>query len=236
MADQQVRRNPPYKAEHLGSLLRPKELLKKREQFDGGQASQSDLTPVEDTAIDDIVKVQLDCGYHALSDGEYRRHMFYDGLFSTLNGFREIRNPTIDIFRTYLPDIAAFMESNHTPAGSLICDGKISHSGKSAYIPQLEYLKKILPKEKWSSIKMTMPAPEWFHLRYKEGKAYTDDAYSSDEEYFNDIAKAYQQELQMLYDAGCRNVQIDDPNMACKHATAQPLYVRQAYSSIDLMI
>ncbi|KAL9129651.1 MAG: hypothetical protein Q9175_007246 [Cornicularia normoerica] len=61
---------------------------------------------------------------------------------------------------------------------------------------------------------MTLAAPEWYHMRYKDGRAYPKDVYPSDKEYFADIAKAYQTELQILYDNGLRNVQIDDPNLA----------------------
>ena len=63
--------------------------------------------------------------------------------------------------------------------------------------------------------KITLPAPEWYHLRYQAGRAYPPDVYANDAEYFADIAIAYQTELQILYDAGCRNVTIDDPNLAC---------------------
>ena len=70
--------------------------------------------------------------------------------------------------------------------------------------------------EEVKNIKITLAAPNWYHLRYKEGKAYPKDVYSSDDEYFADIAKACQDELQILYDAGCRNVQYDDPNLVCK--------------------
>ena len=54
-----------------------------------------------------------------------------------------------------------------------------------------------------------------YHFRYKEGKAYPSDVYSNDQEYFADLAKAYQEELKILYDAGLRNGQVDDPNLAC---------------------
>lgn len=63
-------------------------------------------------------------------------------------------------------------------------------------------------------IKMTLAAPNWYHLRYKEGKAYPKDVYASDEEYFADIAEAYRTELKILYDAGLRNAQVDDPNVS----------------------
>lgn len=93
--------------------------------------------------------------------------------------------------------------------------GKIKHVG-STYIEQWNYLKKLLPAEYVKEAKLTLPAPEWYHLRYQTGRAYPKDVYANDQEYFADIAKAYQAELKELYDAGCRNVTIDDPNLACE--------------------
>ena len=71
-------------------------------------------------------------------------------------------------------------------------------------------------KESQKDLKLTLAAPNWYHLRHKEGKAYPKDVYKNDDEYFADIARAYQDELQILYDHGLRNVQFDDPNLACK--------------------
>lgn len=68
---------PPFRAEHLGSLLRPEQLIKGRAAIDKNEITAKDLAPVEDDAINDIVKTQLDLGYRAVSDGEYRRHMFW---------------------------------------------------------------------------------------------------------------------------------------------------------------
>ena len=81
---------------------------------------------------------------------------------------------------------------------------------------ELEYMKANTPEKEWGNLKLTLAAPNWYHFRYKEGKAYPKDVYANDEEYFADIAKAYRQELQILYDAGLRNAQVDDPNLACK--------------------
>lgn len=131
-----------------------------------------------------------------------------------MEGFEEIKNPDVDIFRLYMPDIAAFTETGHKPGESVICNGKIKHIG-STYIDQWNYLKSIVPKERVGECKITMAAPEWYHMRYKEGRAYPKDVYVNDAEYFADIAKAYQTELQILYDNGLRNIQIDDPNLAC---------------------
>ena len=141
--------------------------------------------------------------------------VFWGTFFPGLEGFEEIKNPDVDMFRNYMPDIAAFMETDQKPAESVICTSRIKHIG-STYVDQWNYLKSIVPKERVHECKITMPAPEWYHMRYKEGVAYSKDVYANDEEYFADIAKAYQTELQILYNNGLRNVQIDDPNIACK--------------------
>jgi len=69
-----LHRNPPFRAEHLGSLLRSEELLKVRHEVDAGKAKSSELEPIEDKDIKEIVDLQLKLGYHAITDGEYRRH------------------------------------------------------------------------------------------------------------------------------------------------------------------
>jgi len=69
---------PPFRAEHLGSLLRPAPLLDVRHKIDKGEKGQEqNLKTIEDTSIKEIVKAQLDLGFHPVSDGEYRRHMFW---------------------------------------------------------------------------------------------------------------------------------------------------------------
>ena len=73
-----LHRNPPFRAEHLGSLLRPEELLKTRTDVDNGKAQQQRLTSIEDTAVKDIVETQIKLGFHPISDGEYRRHSMLD--------------------------------------------------------------------------------------------------------------------------------------------------------------
>ncbi|KAI0133991.1 5-methyltetrahydropteroyltriglutamate-homocysteine methyltransferase [Xylariales sp. AK1849] len=210
------KQRPPFRAEHLGSLLRPKDLSDKRVKLDGAKALEiiqdKELHAIEDRSIDDIVKVQLDLGFHAITDGEYRRHQFWGTFFPNLEGFEEI-NPDWDMFRLYVPDTAAFTETGHKPGESIVCTGKIKHAG-SSYIADWEYLKKLVPEDRVKELKITLAAPEWYHLRYKKGKAYPKEVYANDGEYFADIAKAYQTELKILYDAGCRNVTIDDPNLA----------------------
>jgi methionine synthase II (cobalamin-independent) len=142
--------------------------------------------------------------------------VFWGTFFPGLEGMTEIKNPDPNMFRSYLPDVAAFIEEgNFKPPESVICTGKISHVG-STYVDQFNYLKNLVPPEQVKNLKLTVAAPNWYHLRYREGQAYPKEVYASDSEYFADIAKAFQVELQTLYDAGLRNVQFDDPNLACK--------------------
>jgi len=122
----------------------------------------------------------------------------------------------MDLFRPYVPDIAGFIEKGHKPGQSCICTGKIRHKGKSTLIDQFEYLKTLIPEERWGEVKLTMIAPPWYHLRYKDGLAFPPEVYASDEAYLADISKAVSEELDILYAAGVRNIQFDDPNFACK--------------------
>ncbi|KAI1258559.1 5-methyltetrahydropteroyltriglutamate-homocysteine methyltransferase [Xylariaceae sp. FL1019] len=211
------KQQPPFRAEHLGSLLRPQELTERRVKLDEAKAldigHDEKLQAVTDKAIDEIVKLQLDLGFHAVNDGEYRRHQFWGTFFPNLEGFEEITLKDWDIFRMYVPDIAAFTESGHKPGESIVCTGKIKHVG-SSYLAGWNYLKALVPADQVKKLKLTLAAPEWYHLRYKKGMAYPKEVYANDTEYFADIAAAYRTELQILYDNGCRNVTIDDPNLA----------------------
>lgn len=108
-------------------------------------------------------------------------------------------------------------QKNHKPGEAVICTSKIGYNpaASKAHIEQLQYLQKILPKENHDDIKLTIPAPNWYHLRYKDGQAYPKDVYKTDDEYFADVITVFQKELQVLHDHGLRNVQIDDPNICC---------------------
>ena len=89
-----LHRNPPFRAEHLGSLLRPDDLLKTRADLDNGKAGQEHLTSIENTSVKDIVDTQIKLGFHPISDGEYRRHSTYSTpalrLLSPLSRYRSV--------------------------------------------------------------------------------------------------------------------------------------------------
>jgi methionine synthase II (cobalamin-independent) len=122
------------------------------------------------------------------------------------------------MFRLYHPDVVSLIEKDRKvmPGDSVIAAQKLSHDASKSVsnLHELKLVQNSLPKSEWGNIKLTMITPAWFHMRYKQGRAYTKEAYSNDADYFKDVAKVYQAELDMLYKAGLRNVQFDDPGMA----------------------
>jgi len=113
-----LKRNPPFRAEHLGSLLRTDKLLDVRHAWEAGKDSRENLQAVEDNDVREIVDIQRDIGFHAITDGEYRRHMFWGEFWPGLEGMAEVAEPDPSIFRMYIPDIAAFTEVGSHTGGS----------------------------------------------------------------------------------------------------------------------
>lgn len=126
---------------------------------------------------------------------------------------KEIQDPSVDIFRSYLPDIAACTEPGTKPGESVICVGKIKHVG-STYTNHFDYLKTLVPEEMHKNLKLTLAAPSRYHMRHRPGRAYPKDVYKYHDEYLAKIAKSYQEEWRILYEQGCRNMHFDDPSMA----------------------
>ncbi|KAL4073167.1 hypothetical protein V8B97DRAFT_2033573 [Scleroderma yunnanense] len=223
--------NPPFRAEHIGSLLRPDYLLEARKKFDQKELTYEQLRELEDKAIEEAVRMQREVGIKTLTDGEYR---FYDGFFDHLEGFEVVYDPPLDIFKLYVPDIRAFVVKNTKPANTVLCTGKIKHV-KSGYLPQLEALKALVRPEEVRNIKLTLAAPEWFHLRHGE-HAFRPGVYANRDEYFDDIAVAYRRELDILYAAGLRNVQIDDPLLSYFCAESMLTGMKEAGEDSDALL
>lgn len=100
-------RSPPFRAEHIGSLLRPDHLVQKRYDVAAGKAKAEELVPIEQEAIKEVVKLQQECGIQSITNGEYSRHQFWGTFMETLNGMEEVnlREGGYDqsIFRMYAP-------------------------------------------------------------------------------------------------------------------------------------
>ncbi|KAL8286862.1 hypothetical protein RQP46_003868 [Phenoliferia psychrophenolica] len=207
----------------------PTELLALRDQFDAGKVTKEELKTAEDKAIKDIVEFQRSVGIRSCTDGEFRRHMFFDGFFDNLDGMVTIQNPPKEFFNLWVPDIKAFFDSPAAkPAETTLCRSKLVRT-KPMYRPEFEFLKSCMPADEVKNAKMTLCAPEWFHLRH--GAYAYGDVYPSDAAYFADIAKAYREELADLYAAGCRNVQFDDPILA--YFCSQPMLEGMKAEGLD---
>ncbi|ENH67050.1 Putative protein yxjH [Fusarium oxysporum f. sp. cubense race 1] len=210
----------PFRAEHMGSLLRPQALLDVREQIreKGLSPENAGLETVENDAVKDVVKMQQDLGFKAVTSGEFTRTRFWGLMWDEFEGTTQLSDADASMFRLYHPDVVSLIETDRQvmPGESVIAGGKLSHGPEKSVsnLHELKLVQRFVPKEEWGSIKLTMITPAWFHMRYKQGKAYTPEAYKNDEEYFQDVAKVYQDELDQLYKAGLRNVQFDDPGMA----------------------
>lgn len=203
---------PPFRVDHIGSHKRPAKLLAKRKEFDDGKCTPEELKVVEDEAVIAVVEMQREAGIKSITDGEFRRHMFFDGVFDTLEGVKYLPIVPVEWFMDYVPDIDAFREHYFKGAPSYICESKLKRT-KPFYVGQFEALKAVTRPEEHKNLKITMCAPEWYHLRHGP-YAYPKSVYPTDEEYFADIVQAYREEIQDLYKSGCRNLQFDDPHLA----------------------
>jgi 5-methyltetrahydropteroyltriglutamate--homocysteine methyltransferase len=197
-----TRTTPPFRADHVGSFLRPAYLLEARDQFFNKKAITAEqLRAVEDRAITEIVKFQQDVGLQAITDGEFRRTYFHIDFLDQLGGVKTDIPVTIK-----RPDGS---EELAPPAIRVI--DKVRHV-KNIQLADFNYLKGQLAAG--MTPKVTIPSPTMLHFR--GGRAgISKQAYPElDPVFYDDVAKAYGDELQSLFDAGCRYVQMDDTNMA----------------------
>ena len=215
------RRNPVFRAEHMGSLLRPQQLLDARQKIrDGASPEAVGLPALEASSIKDVVQMQRDLGFKAVTSGEFNRTRFWGLMWDEFAGTTRLQDADGSLFRLYHPDVESLIEPGRhvMPGDSVIAGGKLSHDPELsvANLHELQLVQKVVPEEEWGNIKFTVITPAWFHMRYKQGNAYKPEAYANDADYFRDVANVYQAELNQLYKAGLRNVQFDDPGMACK--------------------
>ncbi|OOQ91151.1 methionine synthase, vitamin-B12 independent [Penicillium brasilianum] len=216
----QLHSAPPFRAEHMGSLLRPDDLLEVRAKIrDTGISDEAaGLHAVEEVAVKNVVQLQRDLGYKAVSSGEFNRTRFWGLMWDEFQGTIRLQDADASMFRLYHPDVVSLIEKDRKvmPGDSVIAGSKLTWSAENSVsnLHELKLVQASLPESEWGNIKLTMITPAWFHMRYKQGKAYTPEAYANDEEYFAGVAQVYQAELDALYKAGLRNVQFDDPGMA----------------------
>jgi 5-methyltetrahydropteroyltriglutamate--homocysteine methyltransferase len=196
-----ARTTPPFRADHVGSFLRPRFLLDAREQRARGEIDAEQLRAVEDKAIAEVVALQQEVGLQSITDGEFRRTYFHIDFLDQLGGVKTELPVTIK-----KPDGSEEL----VPPAMHVVD-KVRHV-KDIQRADFEFLKSQVAAGR--TPKVSIPSPTMLHFR--GGRAgISKDAYPELEpEFYDDVARAYGEELCSLYDAGCRYVQMDDTNMA----------------------
>ena len=195
---------PPFRADHVGSFLRPAELLAARERKAKGELSAAALREVEDRAIADIVRFQRDAGLESVTDGEFRRTYFHIDFLDQLGGVK-----------TDIPVLVKRPDGTEelAPPAIRVVD-KVRHV-RDIQRADFEFLRdRAQADAPGCTPKVTIPSPTMLHFR--GGRAgISREAYPElDPDFYDDTAKAYGEELRALFDAGCRYVQMDDTNMA----------------------
>jgi len=202
--------HPPYRVEHVGSLIRPQELYEQRVLLQQGKCAREDLVAAEDAAVEHVVKVQRELGLGTITDGEMRREVYFEGVFDKLEGMTDLPHRPLADCKSYYPHIKILNAMGLTELASYYCSGKIKRT-QPFYVDHFKALKSIVSPEEVGRIKVNMCPPTWFHQRHGSDLTYDRTVYRSDDEYFDDLGIAYRAEIKELYELGCRNIQLDDP-------------------------
>jgi methionine synthase II (cobalamin-independent) len=187
------RTKPPFRADHVGSILRTAPVKDARAKREKGAINAAQLKEVEDREIEKIIKKQEEIGLKLATDGEFRRSWWHFDFFGMLDG--------VEIYEL---DHGIQFQGVQTKPRSIKITGKIGFSNH----PMLEHFKflkahtKVMPK-------MTIPSPGVMHFRLEPG-AVSREFYPSRDAIFDDLAMAYQNAIKAFYDAGCRYLQLDD--------------------------
>jgi 5-methyltetrahydropteroyltriglutamate--homocysteine methyltransferase len=194
------RASPPFRADHVGSFLRPKKLLDARDRYKQGAIPPEALRSVEDDAIRDIVHFQEDLGLNGITDGEFRRTYFHIDFLEQLEGVETREGKTVHFH-------SASGEVNFGPPVMHVTK-KLRHV-RPIQVADFRFLKSITTRVP----KVAIPSPTMLHFRGGRA-AISEEAYPDMEAFYADVASCYQAELKALGEAGCTYVQLDDTNLA----------------------
>ncbi|QVQ53556.1 5-methyltetrahydropteroyltriglutamate--homocysteine S-methyltransferase [Spiractinospora alimapuensis] len=193
---------PPYRADHVGSLLRPKELLDARARHAAGELGADELRAIEDSSIRDVVRMQEDIGLRSATDGEFRRSSWHMDFIYQLGGVSKVQDELKVTFHNAEGDL------EFTPSG-LRVDGKI-HLQDPIFADAFGFLKDTTTT---ATPKLTIPSPSMVH--YRGGQASIDpDVYPDIEEFWTDLSAAYAAQVKALGELGCTYLQLDDTSLA----------------------
>ena len=207
------RTRPPFRADHVGSLLRPPQLLQARADFADGRLDADGLREAEDEAIREIVAIQEGVGLQSATDGEFRRESWHMDFIYQLDGITKEPGEMKIKFHNEQGDI------EFTPA-ALHVDGKLGVS-ETIFGDALSFLQSAVTK---NVPKLTIPSPSMVH--YRGGKAAIDPrVYPDLDSFWADLVLAYRDELRRLGELGCTYLQFDDTSLAYMNDPHQREYI-----------
>jgi 5-methyltetrahydropteroyltriglutamate--homocysteine methyltransferase len=208
------RTTPPFRADHVGSLLRPPRLRQARDDFTAGVITAAGLREIEDESIRQAVALQQEAGLRAVTDGEFRRGSWHMDFIYQIGGIGQVPGHLVSQFRNADGTI------EFTPPAIRV-NRRITMD-KTIFGEDFAYLRSIAGE---SVPKQTIPAPSMVH--YRSGVRAVVDAsiYPDVEEFWDDVAVAYAEEVRLLYERGCRYLQIDDISLAYLNDPSQRAYI-----------
>jgi len=207
------RTTPPFRADHVGSLLRPPRLFEARADLAAGAIDAAELRAIEDDAIREVVTMQEEVGLQAATDGELRRASWHMDFIFQLDGVtKEVGDAPVQ-FHNEHGDI------EFTPA-ALHVDGKLGVS-KTIFGDDFTFLKETVAT---AVPKLTIPSPSMVH--YRGGKASIDESvYPELAAFWADLTAAYREEVRRLGELGCTYLQVDDTSLAYMNDPNQREYI-----------
>ncbi|WP_042149434.1 5-methyltetrahydropteroyltriglutamate--homocysteine S-methyltransferase [Paucisalibacillus sp. EB02] len=213
----------PFRADHVGSLLRPENLLKARENYKNGNISKSELRDIETQELKRIVDKQIEVGLELVTDGEFRRSWWHIDFLENLNGLDG-----------YVPERGIPFQGIETEPYDVRNIGKISFNPNHPFLEDFKIFNKIVASR--AVAKQTIPSPNQLFHRGIRNTA----IYPTIEEYANDVIHAYRDALKAFYDAGVRYLQLDDVYIAGLNADSliayEPDLTRQELIDLALRV
>lgn len=197
-----VNDRPPFRADHVGSFLRPSSVITARRQHEEQLIVDSELRAVEDEAIAQLVKQEEDVGLRGITDGEFRRFMFHVDFLEQLSGVTVTEGQFLAKFRR---DDGSEVEFKPP---TMVVDGPIGHT-HPIQGPDFDFLASQVSR----TPKVSIPAPSMLHFRGGR-KAISEAVYPDLDQFFDDLTAAYRAEIADLAQRGCTYLQMDDTNLA----------------------
>jgi 5-methyltetrahydropteroyltriglutamate--homocysteine methyltransferase len=210
-----ARTSPPFRADHVGSLLRTPEVLKAREDFAAGRITAEEKRRIEDEGVRQVVRMQEDIGLKGVTDGEYRRASWHMDFIYQIGGITKVKDDTLTVhFHNEQGDL------DFTPAASRVT-GKLTFE-KCIFADDFTFLTSVTT----ATPKLTIPSPSMVH--YRGGRAAIDaSVYPDLNEFWADLTAVYADQIEALGALGCSYLQLDDTSLAYLNDPSQREYVNQ---------